>query len=64
MYRLVLIRNPAVLADVGKRLAFELKYSLLEDSIRHQKALFPVKLTANFSLKQVTANFDLTPFFQ
>tara|TARA_B100000900_G_scaffold396884_2_gene396609 strand:+ start:404 stop:553 length:150 start_codon:yes stop_codon:yes gene_type:complete len=48
---------------VGKRLPFEQLYSLLEGLIRHQKALFPVKLTAHFPVKQAPAKFALTPFF-
>jgi hypothetical protein len=63
VYRLVKIRNPAVQADVGKRLPFKQEYSQLEASIRHQKALFPVKLTAHFFVKQATTNSALTLFF-
>ena len=59
----MLIRNPAGRADVGKRLALELSYSQLEGSSRHQKALFPVKLTAHFSVKKATADSALTPVF-
>ena len=63
VYRLVKIRNPAVRADVGKLLALEQEYSQLEGSISHQKALFPVKLIAHFSVKQATANSALTLVF-